>query len=144
MSPTVFYRTTFHFGPSCHSHRLLPRTSGVGRWFKPGQLVFTLIFTGCSSARHQRCTHYHRHFAFTGSCCTPPPPLGTLPSPAAIQRSCNAFSKAGPLTILLKKIRHQFMTHEMASPTRCDAEQISKLLLECESVLSSNSLVLLL
>ena len=41
-------------------------------------------------------------FAFTGSCFTPPPPHGTLLSPEAIQRSCNAFSKAGPLTILVK------------------------------------------
>ena len=34
MSPTVFYRATCHFGPSCHSHRPLPRTSGLGQWSK--------------------------------------------------------------------------------------------------------------
>jgi hypothetical protein len=34
MSTTVFYRATCHFGPSCHSHRPLPRTSGFGQWSK--------------------------------------------------------------------------------------------------------------
>ena len=31
MPLSVFYRATCHFGPSCRSHRLLPRTSGLSQ-----------------------------------------------------------------------------------------------------------------